>query len=556
MMLMHLCSPLNIAIWRKKQKIRTTKTELFGWYLYDVANAGFFYGTASFISVYILDQARNVAKRTWCEKQFSLHPGNDDYEHCFESYWASQYETKGTCIGYTDFSTNSSCLENGGKWNAMWIKNAALIKLFGIQMHFYSTFSSAMTISIMFQLILLVLFGALADYGNLRKNLFTGTNIIVSVALFCIYFGGADSAYEYNAAMVIIIQTGLNFATVFYNAWLPLLVDSHPLVLDTNTSTLKEKFELRNQVTVNISQAGTVAGLGGAIVFLLISMFLFLFAAPIISENLTIRIICILCAFWILSFSLATTFMVNSRPGPRLPAKNILMIGISRMYQTVLRIKKIKNLSIYLGSYFVWSDGLSTMAGAFAVFASEELDLNFTGLIIAYIEAAIFSLFSSLIFVWLQDKYSWSSKGILVGNLIILLLIPIYAMLALKTIPELYVIVAIYGAMYGSTITFGRSIFSSMIPKGHESEFFSFYQLTNKGTAWLGPLVFSITSTATGSVRSAFFTLAIFFFFGIIILIVFDHAKGDDERKNFEHSELKKETIEESATEEEKESLL
>ena len=43
--------------------------------------------------------------------------------------------------------------------------------------------------------------------------------------------------------------------------------------------------------------------------------------------------------------------------------------------------------------------------------------------------------------------------------------------------------------MNGSAVTFGRAIFSSLIPRGHEAEFFSLYQLTDKGTAWLGPLV-------------------------------------------------------------------
>jgi UMF1 family MFS transporter len=34
-----------------------------------------------------------------------------------------------------------------------------------------------------------------------------------------------------------------------------------------------------------------------------------------------------------------------------------------------------------------------------------------------------------------------------------------------------------------------RALFADFIPKGHEASFFSIYQLTDKMTSWIGPVV-------------------------------------------------------------------
>lgn len=85
---------------------------------------------------------------------------------------------------------------------------------------------------------------------------------------------------------------------------------------------------------------------------------------------------------------------------------------------------------------------------------------------------------------------------------------------------------AFIGLVLGSTQALSRSLFSQMIPKGRESSFFGLYEISEKGTSWLGNLVFAVVIASTGSYRQAILCLIFFFAIGIIILLFTDTAKA------------------------------
>ena len=57
-----------------------------------------------------------------------------------------------------------------------------------------------------------------------------------------------------------------------------------------------------------------------------------------------------------------------------------------------------------------------------------------------------------------------------------------------------------------------------MIPKGQEAEYFSLYEISERGTSWLGPLVFGLALQFTGSYRIAILSVVILFIAGLAIL--------------------------------------
>ena len=42
--------------------------------------------------------------------------------------------------------------------------------------------------------------------------------------------------------------------------------------------------------------------------------------------------------------------------------------------------------------------------------------------------------------------------------------------------------------MLGGSQALSRSLFSQLIPAGKEGEYYGFYEISDKGTSWLGPL--------------------------------------------------------------------
>jgi UMF1 family MFS transporter len=73
-----------------------------------------------------------------------------------------------------------------------------------------------------------------------------------------------------------------------------------------------------------------------------------------------------------------------------------------------------------------------------------------------------------------------------------------------------------------------------MIPIGRESSFFGLYEISEKGTSWLGQLIFAAVVNTTGSYRQAILALIVFFFVGGTILLFTDVEKGVEEAERAE----------------------
>jgi MFS transporter, UMF1 family len=57
------------------------------------------------------------------------------------------------------------------------------------------------------------------------------------------------------------------------------------------------------------------------------------------------------------------------------------------------------------------------------------------------------------------------------------------------------------------------------------------YEVSERGTSWLGPLFFGLALQFTGSYRVAILSLAVFFIAGFALLLRVDVAKAEAEAK-------------------------
>ena len=94
----------------------------------------------------------------------------------------------------------------------------------------------------------------------------------------------------------------------------------------------------------------------------------------------------------------------------------------------------------------------------------------------------------------------------------------IYAYAFFHTVKQAWLMSAVIGIVLGGSQALSRSLFSRMIPAGREASFFGLYEISERGTSWLGPLVFSMVVARTGSYRQAILSLIVFFVLGMVIL--------------------------------------
>jgi UMF1 family MFS transporter len=85
---------------------------------------------------------------------------------------------------------------------------------------------------------------------------------------------------------------------------------------------------------------------------------------------------------------------------------------------------------------------------------------------------------------------------------------------------------AVLAVVLGGSQALSRSLFSQMIPAGHEAAFFGVYEITERGTSWIGPFLFGLVASVTGSYRQAILSLVVLFLAGIIMLFFTDTVRA------------------------------
>jgi UMF1 family MFS transporter len=70
----------------------------------------------------------------------------------------------------------------------------------------------------------------------------------------------------------------------------------------------------------------------------------------------------------------------------------------------------------------------------------------------------------------------------------------------------------------GGTQALSRSLYSHMIPRGREAEYFSVYEIADRGTSWLGTFLFGLALQFSDSYRLAIISLLVFFVLGFALL--------------------------------------
>ena len=103
---------------------------------------------------------------------------------------------------------------------------------------------------------------------------------------------------------------------------------------------------------------------------------------------------------------------------------------------------------------------------------------------------------------------------------------------------EVWLVGILHGFLLGAIQSFCRVFFSEMIPRGQETEFFSLYEITDKGSSWLGPLVSGVISDATHEMRYTFIFLLFMMVVPALIVLTVDPVQGKKQAMEFSANQM------------------
>ncbi|MBM7804298.1 UMF1 family MFS transporter [Geodermatophilus bullaregiensis] len=359
-----------------------------------------------------------------------------------------------------------------------------------------SWFSYVLSVSVVLQVLVLPLTGAVADRTGRKRHLLGGLAALGALAATCLFFV-ADGRYLLGAALFVVANVSFGAATVVYYSWLPDLAS--PDERDA------------------VSSRGWAFGYVGGALLLAVHLGLFLGADALgLTSGEAVRICLATAGLWWGLFTLVTVTLLRDRPpgAGHGPATS----GFRQLAATLRGMRAFPLTLWFLGAYLLFNDGVQTVISLSATYATEELGLSQSVLTGAILMVQVVAVFGALGLGRVAARYG--AKRTVLGCLVAwtAVLVAAYT-LQEGAVAQFYALAAVIGLVQGGTQALSRSLFSHLIPAGREAEYYSFYEISDRGTSWLGPLLFGLTYQLTGSYRYAIISLVVFFVAGFLLLL-------------------------------------
>ncbi|MDO9130091.1 MAG: MFS transporter [Anaerolineales bacterium] len=397
-----------------------------------------------------------------------------------------------------------------------------MARLAGIPIAPDSFLPYCISLSVGLQVLFLPILGAIADYSHLRKQmmrLFATIGALATIALFLV----SGSLWWLGGLLFIIANLAFGAAIVFYNSYLPDIASE----------------DQRDRVS---SYGWAMGYLGGGLLLVFNLAFYLLHEKLGVPTGLAIRINLMTAGLWWLGWSFLTWARLRQRHAARpLPqGETYVSVGFKQLGKTLKEVKNFPETLKYLLAYFLYNDGIQTVIAVSATFAAAplirggiELDQSTLTMVILMIQ---FVAFFGALFWGKLAKWVGAKRSILI-SLVIWAGVVTYAYGGLKgesRVLEFWILGAFIALVLGGSQAISRSLFAQMIPQGKEAEYYAFYEVSERGTSWIGPLLFGLVNQLFGSLRPAILSLIFFFVMGLIILPFVNVKKAVEDVKAYD----------------------
>ena len=372
-----------------------------------------------------------------------------------------------------------------------------MINFFGFIVPAGSIFPYSVSLSVILQAIFLPFIGSIADRIRF-KNLFLALFVLVGAFATVLFFFINEQLVLFASLLLIISNVAFGASIVIYNSY---------LVEIANESEREE-----------VSSKGWAIGYLGGGILLVINILILLNNDFIgISKDFAVRLNIAMAGVWWGLFSIPAILKFM----PKFDSKKSYSPKkdenfIKQFINTLKDVKKHPTALLFLIAYLFYNDGVQSVISLSSQFGQEELKLSLTFLTIVILIVQFVAAFGSMLFFKISRKLG--EKNSILLAIFIWIFLVFYAFAILKGAVDFLILAIIIAIVMGGTQSLSRSLYSKLIPKSKEAEYFSSYEISEKGSSWIGPLLFGLIYQLTLSYRLAILSLMFFFIIGGLIL--------------------------------------
>ncbi|MGI8574995.1 MAG: MFS transporter [Egibacteraceae bacterium] len=393
--------------------------------------------------------------------------------------------------------------------------SSGFVRPLGIPVRAGAFYPYLVSFSALLQVVAMPIVGAITDRTGRRRlllGLLAGTG---SVATLCLWFVRGQ-AYLAGGALFLVASVAFSCSIVVYNAWLP------------DIATVEE----RDAVS---SQGWALGYLGGGLL-LALNLALFTLAdtgGVAVSTADAVRLSMVSAGAWWALFTVVPLAILRRpiRPVVEDDGGRVLSSGFRQLGRTFRRLRAAPATLSFLAAYLLYNDGIQTVISQAAVYAQAELLLGQSVTAAAILLVQFVAVVGALALGRIAQRVG--AKRTVLGSLIIWIVVLAAAyVLPARAPAPFFALAAGIGLVLGGSQALSRSLFSHMVPDGAEAEYFSAYEISDRGTSWLGTLLFGLAIQITGSYRIAILSLLVFFVAGFLLLARSDIRRAAEEAGN------------------------
>ncbi|MFE7654405.1 MFS transporter [Streptomyces bottropensis] len=370
----------------------------------------------------------------------------------------------------------------------------------GISVRAGSFFAYSVSLSVIVAVVIMPLVGAAADRTGRKKPLLGAAAYVGAGATAGMFFLDGER-YLLGGILLIIANAAQSVAMMLYNSYLPQIAPP------------EERDAVSSRGWAFGYAAGSLVLVGNLILFTAHDSFG-------VSEGMAVRICLASAGLWWGAFTLIPLSRLRDRRSPAGGSegpKEATAPGLRQLAATVRDMRRHPLTLAFLLAYLVYNDGIQTVISQASVYGSEELNLEQSTLIVAVLLVQILAVGGALGMGRLSRRYG--AKRTILGSLVAWTLILGAGYFLPAGAPVWFFVLASgIGLVLGGSQALSRSLFSHLVPPGKEAEYFSAYEMSDRGMSWLGPLLFGVTYQLTGSYRDAIISLVVFFVLGFALL--------------------------------------
>ena len=374
-----------------------------------------------------------------------------------------------------------------------------IVSFFGVEIVNSVLYSYSLSFSFLILTFFQPILSGIADFSGNKKLFLRLFMYLGSFSCMALYFFDGNNV-EFGIICSVIASIGFTGSLVFYNAFLPEIASD-------------KDFD-------KISARGYTFGYIGSVILLIICLILIqMFDSFGFKDSKSAtKFTFLLVGVWWIIFSQITLYFLPQKVKKIKLNSEILSYGIKELVKVWNYIKNVRNLKLYLFSYFFYSMGVQTIMLVASYFGSKELNLDQDKLIFTILIIQIIAIFGAYFFAYVS-KIKGNKFSLVVMNIAWIFI----CLSAYFTTNEnqFYFLAAAVGILMGGIQSLSRSTFSKLIPSeiNDNASFFNFYAISYNISVVVGTFSYGYIEQITGSMRSSILALMTFFIIGLFILL-------------------------------------